>query len=182
MKVLTPDRFKNENSKKKIITTEHISSNLVEMWCRSWSVMNAGFNILTLFPGNNSWISMNTIWHMKGTDIYECVEFGAAWLNLRGMLALGRGMCPTEGHSSLFMWLITLCLWTGSTDVPGYTFLWIYGDMMKESVFVFDVCTDICTWQFVVLFWCYGGINQLFRDCCHILLWDTKNIRLLLIS
>ena len=36
-----------------------------------------------------------------GTEIYECVEFSAAWLNFRGLLGLSGGMCSTVSHSSL---------------------------------------------------------------------------------
>ena len=41
-------------------------------------------------------ISHGTWWKRhKGTDIYECVQFSLAWLNLRGSLALGSGLCST---------------------------------------------------------------------------------------
>ena len=35
-----------------------------------------------------------------GTDIYESVQFGSDWLKLRGLPGLGRGIRPTDFHSS----------------------------------------------------------------------------------
>ena len=38
----------------------------------------------------------------KGTDICECVQFGAAWLDLMGLLGLGGAMSSTEGRTFFF--------------------------------------------------------------------------------
>ena len=37
--------------------------------------------------------------HILGIGIYECVKFGAAYLNVRALLGLGRGMRSNECHS-----------------------------------------------------------------------------------
>ena len=59
---------------------------------------------------------MKKIWHYYGTDFYECVKFGAAWLTLRGLLNLGGALLSavmvwnlcqhlTSGHIST-VWLV----------------------------------------------------------------------------
>ena len=58
------------------------------------------YDIFAVFPENNKRIFMKKIRHIKGTDVYECVKFGAACLNLRGLLGLGDGMRSTEWHCS----------------------------------------------------------------------------------
>ena len=39
------------------------------------------------------------------TEIYECVPFGAAWLNASGLLGLGGGMRSTDEQSSSILFL-----------------------------------------------------------------------------
>ena len=34
-------------------------------------------------------LDLKIIRHSEGTDVFECVEFGEAWLNFRGLLGLG---------------------------------------------------------------------------------------------
>ena len=43
--------------------------------------------------------------HIKGTDIYTCVHFGAAWLKLRTLLVLGVGLCSTVCRSFTCLYL-----------------------------------------------------------------------------
>ena len=53
----------------------------------------AYFNILDDFSEADSLI-LKEVWHVRG----ESVGFGAAWLNLNGLL----GLSSTEGHSGYY--------------------------------------------------------------------------------
>ena len=56
-------------------TPMKIAQKLLGFMCQLKSVW------INSFVKNNIWISIREIWHIYGTDIYECVEFGEAWLN-----------------------------------------------------------------------------------------------------
>ena len=58
------------------------------------------FNVFTISSGKNSWILMKEIRHIERTHVYECEKFGAAWLNLWGLLGLGGGIRSTVCHWS----------------------------------------------------------------------------------
>ena len=50
------------------------------------------------------WPWWNPIWHIKGTDIYECVKFDAAQIDWRGLSVRGGGTCATEWWCSLLVY------------------------------------------------------------------------------
>ena len=64
------------------------------------------------FRGNNLCILMTKTRHIFGADMYECVQFGAHWFELRGLLGLGRDILSTECHYSLIV-----CSYCAETSV-----------------------------------------------------------------
>ena len=71
-----------------------------------------------------SQILIKKIWYILGADIYEWVQFGAAWLKvffMKGLLGVGRGVSSTEFHSS---WLYINVNWHATVTLAALTLDW----------------------------------------------------------